>query len=155
MEQTEPTHNRATFTYSNKDRDKEIQYYYPSNLTWNCTRCGQCCQDIENHKRTILLLQKDINRIDEKDFHKPTDEPPFKATMNKINGKCVFLQENSCTIYDKRALICHMYPFYLIQEGDIFIINTDPACPGINKGKNLDEEYFKQLLDYALHMMDY
>jgi len=136
---------------------KIIEFYYPAGLTWDCIRCGRCCRDIEGWDRRVLLLEKDITRLEkqgEKDFFEPTDEGKFIAVMKKKDGRCVFLGENGCMVYEDRALLCRMYPFYVERQGDVYVIGVDMGCPGVGGGEGLAEEFFRELLGYALNQME-
>ena len=149
----EPSHLRGTLNH----KGRMIEFYYPARLGWTCTHCGRCCMDVEGWDRRVLLLEKDINRLEEAGktgFSEEAHDGRFVAVMKKDDGKCVFLDENGCTVYEDRALLCRMYPFYVEQQGDIYLIGVDNACPGIGRGKRLTEEYYQDLLEYALSQMD-
>ena len=149
----EPSHHRGTLNHSGRI----VEFYYPVGLTWNCIRCGQCCRDVEDWDRRVLLLEKDITQLEkqgEKDFFEPTDEGKFIAVMKKKDGRCVFLGEKGCMVYETRALLCRMYPFYVELQGDVYIIGVDMMCPGVGGGNVLTEEFFGGMLGYALSQME-
>jgi uncharacterized protein len=142
-------------------RDKtveKIEFYYPANINWACEKCGLCCGDVDGRSRVILLLPSDIERIQgtgESGFFKDWDDLHFIGIMCKNDGKCVFYKNKECKIYTSRALLCRMYPFWLEKQEDVFVFGIDPDCSGIGKGRDLDEGFFRNLLDYALKAMDY
>ena len=54
----------STMMIFDKGPDKqEVEFCYLSGLLWTCIRCGKCCQDLDDRKRRILLLNNDIERI--------------------------------------------------------------------------------------------
>jgi len=106
----------------------------------------------------IRLLSNDITRIEEtgaEDFYEEWDEGSFTGIMCKKDGKCVFYSGDGCRIYENRALLCRMYPFWLEKQDDYFLFGIDNECRGAMKGELLDEEFFAELLKMALRAMDY
>ena len=149
----EPSHHRGTLNQNGKI----IEFYYPAGLTWSCINCGRCCRDTEGWERRVLLLEKDITRLEEageQGFYEQTDEGKFVAVMKKEDGRCVFLGENGCMVYEDRALLCRMYPFYVERQGDVYVVGVDTGCPGVGGGEELAEEFFRGLLGYALDQME-
>jgi len=138
-------------------RGSHVEFYYPAGVMWSCARCGRCCRDVEGHERRVLLLDKDIERIraaGAEGFHEATGSEPFTGVMLKEAGVCVFLTPQGCAIYEDRALLCRMYPFWVERQGDAFIIHADPGCPGVGDGPELDEGFYRGLLGRALAEMD-
>ena len=153
----EPTHYRGTLAYHRQGVDEVIEFYYPADVEWSCIDCGDCCGDVDDRIRMILLLPEDIERIEEtgkKGFYEEWDEGSFTSIMRKKDGKCIFYTGEGCSIYDERALLCRMYPFWLEKQDDIFVFGIDHECPG-KKGESLGEDFFAGLLDMALRAMDY
>ena len=154
----EPTHNLGFITYEREDGSEEVEFYYPTMVKWSCIRCGACCGDVGKRERMIRLLYKDIQKIEEvtdEEFYEDWVEGSFEGLMLKIEGKCVFLNEEGCMIYENRALLCRMYPFWLERQGNIFVFGIDVDCPGQGHGDVLCESFFKRLLLMALDAMDY
>lgn len=136
-----------------------MTFIYPKNLAFSCILCGICCEDTEERKRRILLLDEEANWISYKigkeisDFaiHYAGKSPYLYQILKKENGKCVFLSiKNQCRIYQDRPLICRFYPFELINRinGGYEFLFTD-ECPGINQGEILEKKYFKNLFEIA------
>jgi Fe-S-cluster containining protein len=149
----EPSHRRGTLPH----RGAEVEFYYPAGLNWSCRRCGRCCMDVEGWDRRVLLLEKDIRRLEaagEQGFHIPADEDRFVAVMRKRDGRCVFLGEDGCRVYEARPLLCRMYPFYVERRGDVYVMGVDEGCPSVGEGDGLSEGFFARLLGYALDQME-
>ena len=135
-----------------------MEFYYPADARWSCTDCGDCCGDVNDKTRMILLLPEDIERIEETGatgFYEDWDGGSFTGIMCKNEGKCIFYTGEGCSIYDNRALLCRMYPFWLEKQDAYFMFGIDHECPGANSGKTLGEGFFKRLLRMALEAMDY
>ncbi len=113
--------------------------------------------------RHVLLLKSDAERIEaeskqeiSKFASEIVDKAPYVYEMRKGSGKCVFLQNNECSIYDFRPLICRFYPFELLTyEEGVSTFRVTEECPGVclgtkSVGKKLAEGYFRALLELAL-----
>lgn len=149
----EPSHRRGTLIHGGAEKE----FYYPAGLSWMCRRCGRCCMDVEGWDRRVLLLRKDVARLEEageRGFHAPAAQGRFVAVMRKRDGRCVFLGEDGCTVYGDRPLLCRMYPFYVERRGDVYIVGVDEGCPGVGGGGTLTETFFGGLLGYALDQME-
>lgn len=131
-----------------------MKFDYPKNVHFKCLRCALCCGDTENRERTILLMKIEAEHIMEKtsksleDFaEKIRGHEPYVYRMKKTaDGKCVFLNGNSCTIYSMRPLICRFYPFQLESVGNNrYAFTYTEECPSIGKGPKLEKEVFEKL----------
>jgi Fe-S-cluster containining protein len=136
-----------------------MAFEYPENVRFFCTKCGICCRNTHEKFRHILLMRTEAEEI-AKTLKKPVSEfaekvkakAPYVYEMRKIaeGGACVFLKENQCTIYAKRPLICRFYPFELknTQNQSHKFVPTE-ECPGLAKGRRLNEQYFRKLFKTA------
>lgn len=135
-----------------------MKFKYPHWVRFECQLCARCCGDTEKRARRILLTNLDVKRIIEATGFQPQDltyphegETPFVSEMIKIDGKCVFLEDNKCRIYKHRPLICRCFPFWIEQDqSECFRFEVSLDCPGIGKGKRLGRPFFSKLLKTAL-----
>jgi Fe-S-cluster containining protein len=113
-----------------------------------------CCGDVRDRARTILLLRNEAYRISQKTvktigrFAKKTgDFKPYIYQMKKTtDGKCIFLTDRECTIYQIRPLICRFYPFELHNVGyERYAFAYTDECPCFGKGPELDKKHFEKL----------
>jgi len=136
-----------------------VEFTYPAKVRFECSRCGLCCGDTEHKKRHILLLEAEAKQI-ASDTSKQIDEfaqpiqckQPYTFEMKKgSDGKCLFLKENQCSIYQSRPLICRFYPFDLRfdQEKQVHNFDFTVECPGINSGEVKGKKDFKNLFALA------
>ena len=136
-----------------------MNFDYPAELRFRCTKCGICCGDTEEKTRHILLLTAEAEQIATatsqsiaKFAEQIEGKAPYSYEMKKTleNGKCVFLAKNRCAIYSLRPLICRFYPFELklAANGKYSFLYTN-ECPSIGKGKTLSKNYFKELFQLA------
>ena len=100
-----------------------MDFDYPNNVRFKCERCAICCGDTKNRARSILLLRIEAERIAQKTLRNVDDfaekiggfEPYVYRMRKGEDGKCIFLKDNLCSIYQMRPLICMFYPFELKQ----------------------------------------
>ncbi len=75
---------------------------------------------------------------------------PYRYTMKKKGGKCVFLERNSCKIYPLRPLICRSYPLSVEKTtSKDYMFKVSDECPGIGLGDTVEENYFERILGEA------
>ena len=154
----DPNYYRGDLEYYREGEVEIIEFYYPTDSSWKCINCGNCCRDLDKRTRMILLLPEDIKRIEETGadgFFEDWDEGSFIGIMCKEGGKCVFYSGEGCKIYEKRALLCRMYPFWLEKQGSYFVFGIDNECPGSGGKGKLDEEFFSNLLQMALDAVNF
>ena len=140
------------------ERDLHLSFEYPRNIRFSCNKCGLCCGNTSQKVRHVLLLDSDVRRIvsetkqDAKTFAISTEHKRFRFEMLKnAQGKCVFLREGQCVIYEVRPLICRFYPFELKFElsKETHVFSFTLECPAINQGKVLSQKDFKKLFELA------
>lgn len=98
---------------------------------FECDFCGKCCTRAFNDH--VYLLHEDADRMLAIDSDAVIPSPYFDfcdqsgnfyvsgyslKTQNDNVGSCVFLENNRCRIYDKRPLICRVYPYMIHRETD-------------------------------------
>ncbi|MCW4015507.1 MAG: YkgJ family cysteine cluster protein [Candidatus Bathyarchaeota archaeon] len=138
-------------------------FEYPKDVGFVCNGCAQCCGDTEDTVRCILLLKTDAERISNKtllDINEFAEQvsgcEPYIYKMKKPeDGKCFFLENNRCTIYEIRPLICRFYPFKLDNLGNNrYIFSYTNKCEGIGKGPHHKKVFFENLFNEATNAID-
>ena len=137
---------------------QKMNFNYPTTVRFQCIKCGICCGDTKEKTRHILLLKTEAEQIATATSQptaaftiKTKNKTPYNYEIKKTEeGKCIFLENNRCTIYATRPLICRFYPFELkiAHNGKHTFLYTN-ECPGINKGPILSKNYFRKLLRLA------
>jgi Fe-S-cluster containining protein len=111
---------------------------------FTCLMCGECCSRGEDDGNLVLVSAPEIRAIMDFTGHAWDDiAEPYPEMMPAEGGgkftlawclrrtetACIFLdQNNRCTIYPARPLICRTYPFAR-EEGTLSVY----ACPGIGQ----------------------
>ena len=132
-----------------------MDFTCPNNVFFECSKCGLCCGDTKERTRNILLLESEANIIStetclpKQNFTKQiTDKIPYCYEMKKDReGKCFFLKDNNCSIYEIRPLICRFYPFELKFESNKkqHVFSFTFECPEIGNGKMMTKRDFEDL----------
>ena len=103
-------------------------------------------------------MKTDAKRISNKtllDIHEfaeqVTGTEPYSYKMKKPeDGKCLFLKNSQCTIYEIRPLICRFYPFELKNIGNNkYSFSYTNKCSGIKKRPHYKKEFFEKLFNTA------
>lgn len=79
---------------------------------------------------------------------KISDKTPYCYEMIKNSeGKCFFLKDDQCSIYESRPLICRFYPFELKfdQDKEQHVFDFTVECPGIGEGRTVARKDFEAL----------
>jgi len=139
-----------------------LKFGYPKNVRFRCEKCALCCGDTKNRPRTILLLKAEADRISQKTSaslevfaERVEGFEPYAYRMKKtVDGKCVFLKGNSCSIYRIRPLICRFYPFQFKRvKNNRYTFTYTNECSGIGKGPQLKKEFFEKLFARLIELM--
>jgi uncharacterized protein len=136
-----------------------VNFTYPNNLLFDCSKCGLCCGDTKQKTRHILILESEASDISAeinlqiKDFvEEIKDKAPYCFEIKKTKeGKCFFLKDNQCSIYKLRPLICRFYPFELKfdLDKDMYAFDFTLECPAMSKGKIMTLNDFEELFALA------
>ncbi|MCS7102349.1 MAG: YkgJ family cysteine cluster protein [Candidatus Korarchaeum sp.] len=89
--------------------------------------CYACCLETE-----MILTEGDLKRIESLGYRRE-DFSEFRSgfiRLKNVEGKCYFLSEGRCMIYESRPLGCEAYPV-------VFNVTTrscelDYSCPAID-----------------------
>ena len=84
--------------------------------------CGNCCYNTE-----MLLTEEDERRIESLGYRKEEFSVVVDGVrrLRNVNGKCFFLENNMCRIYEHRPEGCRLYP--AVYNGRDIIV--DKFCP--------------------------
>ena len=139
-----------------------MKFDYPKNMRFECERCALCCGDTKDRTRLILLLRIEAERISRKTLKNVDDFAEkiegFESYVYRMrktkNGKCIFLKDKLCSIYQMRPLICMFYPFELKVGSNKYIFAYTDECPAIGKGLKVTRSYFERLFKKFIELMN-
>lgn len=139
-----------------------LSFEYLKHVRFRCAGYARCCGDAKDKIRSIFLLKIEADRISrrtliglDKFAEKIKGFEPYVYQMKKTeDGKCVFLKDNSCSIYQIRPLICRFYPFQLKNlRNNRYVFTYTDECPGIGKGPQLKRDFFERLFGKFIELM--
>ena len=129
---------------------------FKEGIKFECQGSGNCCVSRGSYG-FVYLSNKDLKRF-AKFFNLSIDEFKLKFCQitdgfihllekKSFNGKCIFLKNKKCSVYESRPSQCRTWPFWnenmnaKIWDNDISI-----NCPGIGKGKLFKFDKINKLL---------
>jgi len=94
---------------------------------FTCRRCGACCTEIEPGSNLVLVSPGEVRAIMARTgqaFEEVAEPYPdtiregereytFGWAVRREHGRCIFLQDQGCSVYEVRPWICRTYPFML------------------------------------------
>ena len=107
---------------------------------FSCRRCGACCVGDSLDPAVVLVSPAEVRRIVETTgLSRDAIVGPYPETIESgtggtftvawrllhRNGRCIFLCDQGCRIYEVRPWICRTFPFALDRER-----LTVSSCPG-------------------------
>jgi len=147
-------------------------------LTFICRHCGQCCSD---PSLIVTITHRDLLRLEffspEIDFFKViafyqseedeislekklmtpainTNRGKIFLGLQKINANCIFLEKNSCLIYDVRPLICQSFPYtFQVRANQIYwgySLKAKEYCPAIKGESKINKKKLEYLASNIL-----
>ena len=147
-------------------------------MSFKCEQCGRCCSDpsliLTITHRDILRLEFFLPDIDlfkiltfyqaqgdvpslEKRLMTPaiiTDHGKVFLGLQKKEDNCIFLEDNSCQIYESRPLICQSFPYTFQVRGDQiywgYSTKAKEYCPAIKKEPKKDQNKLEHLASEIL-----
>ncbi len=129
--------------------------FFPDSVGFKCTNCGSCCHI--QPPEVDLNEQKEIEAKGYKNFLSEPDETGLRWIKRKKDGRCLFLENNKCKIYEVRPVICKLEPFtitdYNYPQKRIEIDLNFPfscSCEGISENGKVD---FEEVAKAAQAMM--
>jgi len=89
------------------------------------SNCSLCCRN-----REVILTKKDITKLltfghYEQVFAKPSRHGMNLKELIFVNGDCVFLKSNKCSVYENRPMACRIFPY--CSDGSASGIDNE--CP--------------------------
>ena len=129
---------------------------FKDGIKFECQSSGNCCVS-RNSYGYVYLSINDLKRFSKyfnlsiKDFKsqfcQTTDGFVHLTEKNSLNGKCIFLKNNRCSVYESRPSQCRTWPFWNENmNAKVWNENISINCPGIGKGKKVRSDIIKKFL---------
>jgi len=125
---------------------------------WRCTMCARCCT-AEHGDNTVQLSREEIEvlmRYTGLPFEEIAEPSQLSIghirlgwTLRRSRGRCIFLRDGRCTVYDARPLLCATYPFWLRLGEHGFELEVS-ECEGLGLGWEHDPSGIVQGLKHRL-----
>jgi len=113
---------------------------------FHCQKCGECCRGEDN---SVVVFPQEIRRIqiatgmewlevvwppEEGEWDKDGCFHTLEWRLRKEGESCRFYQNDRCSVYSDRPMLCRTYPFYL-DNGELMC----SECRGLGGKIEVDE----------------
>jgi len=106
---------------------KELRLYRKRDM-FRCSLCGNCCR-----LKIISLTRDDIARLEARGFRDFAEERGERR-LKRVNGRCIFLKDDRCTVHEHRPQVCRDFPFF-VEYGIGYGVRAT-YCPGVEELEN-------------------
>lgn len=116
-------------------------------FSYSCAGCGRCCHDkrIQVGPYEVARIAQLLSLSTTEVLERYTDEG---SALRFVDGACVFLAGQGCSVHDARPLVCRLYPLgrIALPDGSEEIVELRPHSETEGTyGKNGKVgEYFEQ-----------
>ena len=129
---------------------------FKEGIKFECQGSGNCCVSRGSYG-FVYLSDKDLKRFSnyfklsidkfKSKFCQITDGFIHLSEKKSFNGKCIFLKNNRCTVYESRPSQCRTWPFWN-DNMNAKVWNKDISinCPGVGKGKIIKKKEIDKFL---------
>jgi Fe-S-cluster containining protein len=117
--------------------------WYSDGIRFSCTGSGKCCT-VHGDYAYVFMTRAEERRIAEslgltlRRFRRRHTYRPLgqERSLRFPEGRCTFLVDNQCSIYETRPRQCRTWPFWE-ENLDADVWNKDVAafCPGVGRGR--------------------
>ena len=136
-----------------------------------CTGCGQCCRMVGKSAAAFQVMKTNRHQLEKHEYemyktysdafegshpHEKNEKiNSYVQLVAKEDGSCVHLgEDNKCTVYDKRPVICRVEEMYYIQakmqagkkgskplQKSEYYLQNATACNTMQIAANIGEEF--------------
>ena len=95
---------------------------------FRCTCCGNCCRF-----KVTPLKRSDVKRLEDaglRYFYETRGE----LRLKRVNGRCIFLKDDRCTVHESRPQVCRDFPFFV--EWGLGYAQRVSFCPAMEALEN-------------------
>ena len=145
---------------SQKDYSKK---WWHEGIQFECQGSGQCCVTRDGYgyvymtKEDRIRMAKVLN-MSTTAFTKKYCEKQDDGIYHLIegeDGRCHFLDDKKCGIYEGRPTQCRTWPFWPeVMNAKVWNKEVAQFCPGVGKGKTWSKEEIQEQLQIQVESED-
>ena len=117
--------------------------WWDNGIHFECQGSGRCCVSRDEYGYVYLTKEDRIRMAKALDLSTREFTKKYCEKLDGIyhlidgeDGRCQFLSENKCGIYQGRPTQCRTWPFWPeVMDAKIWEKEVAKFCPGIGKGK--------------------
>lgn len=148
----------SRYNFNSPTKRRDMWHQKKGLIRFECTGCGMCCTGTNdsNYIEVSPDEQEDIRhylKLSRQWFRRrylvKIAEEMEGLTITE-NNHCIFLKNNACSIYPVRPQQCRTYPFWPeIVQSRASWNREKKLCEGIDRGKNLQQNSVRRLIQAA------
>ncbi len=102
---------------------------YGRRSSFICQSCGNCCRF-----RVTPLTNEDVGRLESAGLRDFSEPYKGELRMRRIKGRCMFLKDDACQVYEHRPQVCRNFPFF--KEWGVGFAQKATFCPALEELEN-------------------
>jgi Fe-S-cluster containining protein len=118
--------------------------FYEKGIRFQCQGSGKCCVShgqfgfvyvtLQDRKRFAEHLGMSTREFTKK-YCEKTDGFFHLKDSKDLNGDCLFLKNQRCSVYEARPTQCRTWPFWPeVMNAKTWKMEVQSFCPGVGKG---------------------
>ena len=129
--------------------------WFSGGIRFSCTRSGKCCTahgdyayvflTREDERRLAAHLSLPLRELRRRHTKRPAME---QRSLRFPGGKCTFLRDQQCSVYEARPRQCRTWPFWPENmPRSVWEEEIASFCPGVGKGRLYSAEEIQAVMD--------
>lgn len=129
-----------------------MKFSFKGKYRFLCKKCGSCCYQYSySLTENEMLFIKDKLKSEQYKIRENTGRIknilPYEVVFK--SDYCPFLENNSCTIYEDRFIVCRLFPFDIsyLRNDELLIDLTHCNGVSLDEGIIIDDKYMSLLMN--------
>ena len=127
--------------------------WYAEGIRFSCTGSGKCCTIHGDYAYVFVTRSEEkaiaehrkltLKQLRSKHTYRPSGQP---RSLRFPDGRCTFVKNNQCTIYEARPQQCRTWPFWKENlDPETWVTDVAAFCPGIGQGRLYTKEEIERI----------
>lgn len=136
-----------------KSKPEKTQWWHQG-LRFECQGSGKCCVSRDSYGYVYLTKEDRIRmakalKMSTRNFTHQycTKEDGVYHLIDGQDGKCLFLKDKRCQVYEGRPTQCRTWPFWPeVMDSKIWQKEVASFCPGVGQGHPWPKQKIEDML---------
>lgn len=136
-------------------KEKTFKSWWDKGIRFECQGSGQCCVSRDGYGYVYMTKEDRIRMA--KELGIPTgqftkkyckSEDGIYSLIDGEEGRCQFLVDSKCSIYQGRPTQCRTWPFWPeVMNAKVWKKEVASYCPGVDKGRIWSKKDIQEQLE--------